>query len=95
MNPCGDKTKITCSLCKYKHFSVGSGGLEDVKRHAKGRMGLVKYRRSPRMLTGMSSNVKVGLSESDEVSKPEIPQTLKVVEANMSFSSAKGDAKRF
>ena len=56
---------------------------------------LIKGRSGKKTLSTSSSNLTVGLSPKDQVTKAEVLQALKVVEGNMSFASASGDAKRF
>ena len=94
----GDKTKAKCSLCLKSHpFSISSGGISDVKRHAGGKehRRLIKERSSQRTLTSKGSSLSVGVCEKDKVTKAEILQALKVVDANASFASAADDGDRF
>ena len=93
-----DEYKVRCSLCiKSNPFLISNGGIADCKRHAKGKghMQLIKERSKQKTLSSSSSNFIVGLCEKDKITKAEVLQSLKVVECNMSFASASGDAKRF
>ena len=95
----GDPFKVRCSLCiKSKPFTISSGGIADCKQHLKGKthMLIIKGRSSQEtLLSTFSSNLTVGLSPKDQVTKAEVLQAWKIVEGNMSFASASGDAKRF
>ena len=93
----GDVYKVQCNVCKKSRpFSIKSGGLSDVKQHARTNAHKdwrKQYLCQRTIAEGPSTtSIELNLSPADSVTKAELLQAMKMVESNIPFAAANGDS---